>query len=323
MRQPIVSLVGLVLTVAGCGGAPSSSPAAGGAAPPPAAAAEGVAFAPHVPVQWSEDGATLIVGGAWALDVASGTWRRLALGPGVDLVAAGPAGRVARFADRELRVDGDAPRALDRWVEAEGDVHMTGFFLDADFMYLHQTAPIAGASACRILHLPTGALETPAACVEGDFAAVYHLQPGTGQRLAVHSAGEGHPGVRLVRYDPSVGQAALPAPPLDLYPSGPLEVSFDVEGGTAFLVTPCRLGAGVERPCVDLPDDAPWRVWPLDLESGELGASLAEVPAGAVVDPPGARVAYVRQGKLCVRALAGGDETCHEAPAGTRMEAVR
>lgn len=319
MRCSTLSLAGLVVAAAGCGGAPSSSPASAPAAAAPRAA-EGVAFAPHVPVQWSEDGETLIVGGAWALEVKTGAWRRLALGSGVALVAIGPAGRLARFAGSELRVPGEAPRALGRWVQAEGEVQTTGFFLDADHLYVHQTAPMAGEAACRILALSSGALETPAACVEGDFAAVHHLQPGTGQRLAVYSAGEGHPGVRLVRYDPSVGQAPLPAPPLDLYPSGPLEVTFDVQGGVAFLVTPCRLDAGAERPCLELPDDAPWRVWPLDVESGELGASLGEVPEGAVVDPIGARVAYVREGKLCVRSLAGGDVTCHEAPAGPRLE---
>lgn len=309
MRLAVASLAGLL--VVGCGGSPSapaSSPAVERAAPP------GEGLAPHVPLQWTEDGAAVLVAGRWALDVAAAAWRPLGLGPGDALLAVGPAGRLARIGAGAVRVPGEAPRAFGLWVKVEDPVHTTGFFLDADHLYLHQTAPMAGESACRIMNLASGGLETPPACVEGDFAAVYHLQPGTGQRLAVYSAGEGHPGVRLVRYDPGVGQAPLPAPPLDLYPSGPLEASFDVEGGTAFLVTPCRLGAGLERPCLELADDAPWRVWPVDLESGELGGSLAEVPAGAVVDPPGARVAYVRAGALCVRALAGGAAACHGAP---------
>lgn len=320
MRVSVVSLVGLL--VVGCGGTPApSSPSAPAAAPArDAASTPAAALASHVPLQWTEDGATVLVGGRWALELASGAWQPLGLGSGDALLAVGPVGRLARIGDDGVQVRGDAARTLGRWVSAEGIVHTTGFWLDADHLYLHQTAPMQGESACRIMDLPSGALETPASCVEGDFAAVYHLQPGTGQRLAVYSAGEGHPGVRLVRYDPAIGQAALPGPPLDLYPSGPVEVTFDVQGGVAFLVSPCRLATAAERPCTELPDDAPWRVWPLDLESGELGASLAEVPAGAVVDPPGERVAYVGAGRLCVRPLAGGDEACHGAPPAPRGE---
>ena len=100
--------------------------------------------------------------------------------------------------------------------------------------------------------------------------------------MAVHSAGEGHPGLRLVRFTPAAGTTPLPGADLDLYPFGPVWVSWLADGQRAALVSPCALGQR-DRPCEGISDQAMTGLYLFDIAQGKLIDELVLPKLTAIV----------------------------------------
>ncbi len=169
--------------------------------------------------------------------------------------------------------------------------------------------------ACRLLRLGDGALiDPPAGCPRGDFVDLFALDAGPGDLVATYSAGEGHPGVTVVRWTPEE-QADIGLPPLDLYPYGPLDVRFGADPDELYLQTPCDLR--LERGCVATAelDEPPEFVFRWSAESpATLEAVHEGLPSGTTFDPVAQAFAWVEEGALCRSERPGAPVRCSPIP---------
>lgn len=307
--RPTLAALALLLTTA-CAGRPTPPPP-----PPPAPPAPPPVFTPGAAIQWTPDARAVIVDDRFVHTVDAGAWRPLDAGRAP--VIAAPGGALARLEPGRAILLADPPRPLPfgRFVDG-AEAHTAGFWLDEARIYLHQTDPTAGAAACRVLDTATGALSAPpGGCIEPSMVHAWRFDRGPGDLVAVHSAGEGHPAVDILRYTAEGGPRPAPGPDIDLYPSGPLTVAFTADAKAALLLTPCALGT-TDRPCAaDAAEDAPWGVYRWTFADGRLSPKLFNIPPGAALAPTGRSVAWIADGRLCVAPRdALGTPTC-SAPA--------
>jgi hypothetical protein len=251
------------------------------------------------------------------MDVATGAFVPL---PGAGALLMSPGGRMARLGEGRLRVlPKTTVHALPNWL-GEGEPPSTSaFWYDERAVYVHQVRPHGGDSACRLVDAESGATRAvPEGCVRADFHHLYGFERGPGQLLAVYSAGEGHPGVQIVRFGPKQPQKEA-APAVDLYPFGPLTVFFRGDAAAVYLRSPCRLDAAKARPCVGVPEDAPQRWFRQALPSGRIEPQAVS-PAGAVPSPDGAWLAFQRGRETCVARRGAPSTPRCRAPAGPSQD---
>lgn len=199
--------------------------------------------------------------------------------------------------------------------KAELFATMSAYWLD-DAHLLLVDATYMAYQECRVLRLMDQTLIEPeAGCPESDFAEFYAFDRGPDHQLAVYSSGEGHPGVNVVRWTPKA-QTAVPLPPMDLYPFGPLRVVFGAEPGPIWLQTPCDLR--VERGCMAVNErDEPSPEFVFRWEPGQAEAWQVVhegVVPGAVFDAVSQQFAWVANGELCVGKGFGAEAACVAVP---------
>jgi hypothetical protein len=310
------TIYGMVLAAAGllaCAGR-TAPPAAPTPAPPP--------DAPLPSVEWIPDGAGLLVDGRYLFEPATGRFAALDVPEGFYALSFSPSGRqLLVSSEGELRIGAPgapfgpavavpsrlsppAPegerRVFAAWL-SEREIYVAEWWTDAE---LHE--------ACQVLDVKAGAWRTPAGCIEADFYQPFRLDLGPGGLVAVYSSGEGHPGVRVLRYDPARGSEEIIAPSFDLYPFGPLWIQLPRAVGPALIATPCDLSR--ERPCQESEEDGPTRLY--SFTPGERGVKLLRegLPPFARPSPNGKLLAWPRPGLVCVGDPDSPDETICAAP---------
>jgi hypothetical protein len=284
---------------------------------------------------WTEDGTRLVVGNRWVLDPERGAWAELPR-PSFEpaKVSVSPGGRRLVAADAERFAEGPVegplgePVPIPQWAGTESgredspgraDLDVVLFWLDEERIFVQQTDRLARVDPeCRIWEVGKKAWAAAPGCVTGDFNAVWAVERGPRGWIAVDSAGEGHPGVNLARYDAQRGQQPQAgAPEFDLYPFGPLFVQFRADGSGVLLSTPCVLERKEPRPCEE-PQGA-WRVY--SWAPGASGVKLEHegLPEGVMPSPDGQRLAWAAGSKVCVgRDLSAAVCLALPAPAGQR-----
>jgi len=174
--------------------------------------------------------------------------------------------------------------------------------------------PDEGEARCQKLDVDTRQWSS-APCPEGELPTLWEIDPGPGNWVALLSSGEGHPNVAFAHYDLQKGQRPAPGPKLDLYPSGPIEASFSKDGARILLATPCPLAERPERPCEDVPDDAPWRLYAWSIPQRALALVRAGLPADVTPSPKGDTLAWPEPRRVCVAPLAEpGKPSCFPVP---------
>ncbi|MCB9545461.1 MAG: hypothetical protein H6706_06135 [Myxococcales bacterium] len=299
-----------VAALAGCGAPPPPPP------PPPPAEPEAPAVTRDVLLQWSGDGDQIFVDARWRLRVDTGTFEALAAPDPTAIPAISPRGDAVIFEPGRFVVLGGGRQVkVPSFVEPPlPDLDLTGFWLDADRLYLHQHHPAWKSPACRVFHLRNSGFTTPAGCLSGEHPSVVRLQRGPGDLVAIHTRDGDAPGLRIVRYTPDFGQRPVALPPLDLRPAGPLDLGFRADGAAATLISPCLLDQ--PRPCAAT-STAGGRVglYVLDLAAGKMSERLAVVPPGTAPAPDGRRLAWVRGGQICIGSpRTPGATWCHTPP---------
>ncbi|MEZ4471625.1 MAG: hypothetical protein R3F60_12640 [bacterium] len=312
-RLEIASRLGvgaLVLGLAACGAPPPPPP------PPPPVVEVVPAVTRDVVLQWSGDGASILVDARWRMRVDSGAFEALAAPDPLATPAVSPRGDAAVFEPGRFSVLGGGRQVkVPSFVEPpQPDVALTGYWLDADRLYLHQQHPLWKAPACRVFHLRNSGFTTPSGCITGEHPEVVRFERGPGDLVAVHTRDGDTPGLRIVRYTPDFGQRPVEIPPLDLRPAGPVGIGFHAEGALATLVSPCLLDQ--PRPCAaTATDGGRYGLYVLDLASGKMTGRLALVAPGTAPAPDGRRLAWVRGGQVCIGSpRTPGATWCHTPP---------
>ncbi len=269
-------------------------------------------------LRWIDRGARLVVDDRWVLDPESGAFTpaRYPEGPSPTLFARSPSGEreaVLLGEDSVTFRHGPAggpfgaevkvPRLLSRKRAPDGTRRIAFWVSERVLVIREASAPHEEAFACRAYDVVTRGW-SPAACPEGDFNLVWNVEPGPNGWLAIHSAGEGHPGVLFARYDVKRGQGKPEGPSIDEYPSGPVEATFTQDGKGLLLATPCLLERQEPRPCEDLTDDkAPWRIYAWTFAERKLVLLREGLPEPIVPSPKGHLFAWPEPSRVCVAPL--------------------
>jgi hypothetical protein len=291
---------------------------------------------------WSADGAALLVGDRWRFEPSSGRFVPLAGRggerrpvPSLDGRAVFWLGRGSYRLERVGAQPAAAPPAssaasapIPRFLPDDPqsafpdlDLRQAAFWLDAGRVYLSQQSLGLGL-ACRVLDVVTGVWsEPPGGCVRGDGFPISAFTPGSGGRLAVLAEIEGHPELRLLRYDPAAGEAPLPAPRFDLYPAGPAAASFG-PGERIDFASPCDLARTAPPPCAGA-EGAPWRVWTWTPAGGralrQAFGPAGPAAGGFVWSAASGRAAWLAGGRLCI-GPGPAAARCAALPAGLEVE---
>ena len=161
--------------------------------------------------------------------------------------------------------------------------------------------------ACRIYDVGKQRwLKPPGGCPDGSYNKINGFERGPDNLLAVYSSGEGHPAVNMVAYTPEGIEKKLKVPEFDLYPSGPLTVSFYADRSRLFFLTTCHLGK--KRPCVkgdgtfhEFTD--PWRLYAWHSKENATKLVHAGLPVQAIYSARKNLLAWPGPGKVCISAL--------------------
>lgn len=277
---------------------------------------------------WTPDGTRLLVERRWVLDPAREAWTELPRPfPEPELVAVSPSGRrlaaagAGRLAAGPIEGPLGEPVPVPVWAPEEPsgprreelDLELALFWLDEERLFVQQTERLARVEPqCRIWETGPEAWRPAPSCVAGDFYQVWAIERGPRGWIAVYTAGEGHPGMMLARYDADQGQRPLPeAPELDLYPFGPLRVQFRADGSGVLLATPCVLERKEPRPCEE--PHGGWRVYSWAPGSGAPRLEREGLTEGALPSPDGQHLAWASGGRVCV-SRPGAPEACLPLP---------
>ncbi len=271
-------------------------------------------------LRWLPGGESILVADRWLLGSETGNFRKLGFriptdpetGYAQGRLILSPSGRRLLLAKEWSFRIGDFQGLSDETVEipawflkadggssvARDEVWNLLFWLDDQRVFAQQLHRfMAFDQQCGVYHLGNQAWNRSKYCVEGDFHELWKVESGLGGRIAAYSVGEGHPGIRLLHFDPGKGQEEIGLPELDLYPFGTAEALF-LPGGAIGLSSPCDFSRKEPRPCEE--PIGPWRTYVWKPGSKDLDLLFMELPEGAILDPKALKFAWPKAGKICV-----------------------
>jgi hypothetical protein len=314
------------------------------------------AAGPRPALRWTGDGSRLVAGGRWLLDWREGHYLPIACPfdgapaacPCCDSALSPDGARALHLGPEALEIDllpltltltltltgpRRASRAIPRWIAdaveptAAQDVINVGLWLSPRVVLVQQLDRAGAlAPACRICELPSTSPSAdvracrwrrPPRCLDPDFAHLTGVDPGPHGLLALHSEGEGHFALGVVRYDPDAGQSDTATPSVRLEGSSAVSVRFAADGSRVDLISPCELREGENHrppPCDDADAQPAWRLYSRPVGPGPLELRRADLPPGAVLHPDGQRFAWPRDHAICVGDPGARSPACFPLP---------
>jgi hypothetical protein len=277
-------------------------------------------------LRWVLGGSRLLVDNQWLLDPEGGDFTRLPYatsrpveGGGTELlgVSLSRRDRIAVWDALEFRF-GPVGAALEGPFPLPGPPEAPDaprrarllFWTAREEPRLYQHPLVAGASASCAVFDPGTRVWTPIGeCPEGDFVELTQVEAGPEEWMALLSEGEGGRSFRLTRDPPGARPPEAPALDIDVSFPGALETRFSEDGTRLWLTTPCQLERE-ERPCRDVEDETPWRLYSWRLGERRLVLEREGLPPHVVASSVGERLAWPLPGRVCI-----GE--------GTRLDAAR
>lgn len=268
-----------------CGGSPKPKPEPEAPAP----------VNEHEVLQFDHSGAAVYVGHNWKV---SGS-KFSKLGGAIEVTPiVSPRGKLAFVGPKSIHISKGARTDLPKMVS--GAESTFGYWLDEDSLYLHQSAN--GKSGCRVFNVPKGFFKKPAkGCILGQFKQVTWLTGGPDNHVAVHTTNGTKNGVQIVKWSATGGQNSGPKAAKQAVEGEIRE--FFTKGGYA-IVSACEFGGGA---C----DAAASSLYMIN--DGVLGEKVATVAQGTAVNRKGTKLAWMKDGKICVGAP-GSAGKCHTVP---------